>query len=502
MEMNIEGLERTDLEKVVSGSVYLVVDLLLTSAMGAFFWIVVARLVPPNDVGLAATAMAFLTTLNVFATLGLPVAISKYVSEYNAQRRFDLSKSVFGSSIKMGLGVGILASILLLLFSGPISSTVYKNPELGPLMAFAAILVPFQAVMASLNGSYQGCQRMEFCLIGDSIVSVSKLGAVLLLALVFGFKALGILSAVAIGTILSCVAGYLLFVPRCFPKVGEDPSTGGRDRLMREVLAFSFPNYVSGIIGTLGTQLGIMLLGIYSLTSVAFYNIAYLIFGILIGIVGSVATALLPTVSEQWSVGSKPGVTDLLNLVVRLSLAVTSPFLLGAMLFSSEVLGLISPLYTPASMSLQILSLGVFFGALGLSATSVLNGIGNAKASMKVGLLSSFGTIIVTVISVPLLGMVGAAVAIFAGYVLRVFTGIYLLDKEGIRLEAKSILRPATPLAISFIVGYLLYRFSGNLLLAFLVVVFVYLTSAYLVKAISRDEIAFLLKTIFSGFRR
>jgi len=227
-----------------------------------------------------------------------------------------------------------------------------------------------------------------------------------------------------------------------------------------------------------------------------------LIFGILIGIVGSVATALLPTVSEQWSIGSKSGVSDLLNLVVRLSLAVTSPFLLGAMLFSSEVLGLISPLYTPASLSLQILSLGVFFGALGLSATSVLNGIGNAKASMKVGLLSSLGTIMVTVIAVPILGMVGAAVAIFVGYMLRVIAGIYLLVKEGIRLESKSILRPAAPLAISFIAGYILYRFSGNLLLAFFIVVFVYLTSAYLVRAISRDEVVFLLKTIFSGFRR
>jgi len=470
--------------------------------MGAFFWFVVARIVPPNDVGLAATVIAFLATLNVFATLGLPIAISKYISEYNAQRRFDLSSSVFWSSIKIGLGVGILASILLLIFSGPLSSTVYQSPELGSLMAFAAILVPFQAVMASLHGSYQGCQRMEFCLIGDSIVAVSKLSAVLLLVLVFRYKAMGIISAVAIGTILSCVAGYFLFVPRCMQKVGDTPSAGGRNRLMRGVLAFSFPNYVSGIFATLSTQLGIMLLGIYSLSSVAFYNIAYLIFGILIGIVGSVATALLPTVSGQWSVGSKPGVSDLLNLVVRLSLAVTSPFLLGAMLFSTEVLGLISPLYTPASTSLQILSLGVFFGALGLSATSVLNGIGKAKASMKVVLLSSLGTIIVTVITVPILGMVGAAVAIFAGFVLRIVVGIYLLNKEGIRLEAQSILRPATPFSVSFIVGYLLYRFSGNLPLTFIAVVFVYLTSAHFVGAISRDEVIFLLKTIFSGFRR
>jgi len=496
-------LERTNLEKVVSGSIYLVVDLLLTSAMGAFFWIVVARIVPPNDVGLAATVIAFLTTLNVFATLGLPIAISKYVSEYNAQKRFDLSKSVFRSSIKIGLGVGIIASILLLLFSGPISSAIYQNPELGSLMAFAAILVPFQAILASLNGGYQGCQRMEFCLIGDSIVAVSKLGAVLLLVLAFSLKALGILSAVAIGTISSCIIGYLLFLPRCLPKVGGNPSAGGQNRpLMRGVLAFSFPNYISGIFGTLSTQLGIMLLGIYSLSSVAYYNIALLIFGILIGIVGSVATALLPTVSEQWSVGSKPGVSDLLNLVVRLSLAVTSPFLLGAMLFSSEVLGLISPLYTPASTSLQILSLGVFFGALGLSVTSVLNGIGNAKASMKVGLLSSLGTIMVTVISVPVFGMLGAAVAIFAGYLLRVISGIYLLNREGIRFEVKSILRPATPIAVSYIVGSLLYLFSGNPLLAFIVVALIYLASAYFVKAISRDEVVFLMRTIFSGFKK
>lgn len=493
-------MERTNLEKVVSGSVYLAVDLLLTSAMGALFWVVVAMLVPPSDVGLAATIIAFLTTLNVFATLGLPVAVSKYISEYNAQKRFDLSKSIFGLSIKIGLGIGILASILLLLFSGPISSMVYQNPELGSLMVFAAILVPFQVVIASLNGCYQGCQRMEFCLIGDAIIAVVKLGAVLLLVLIFSYKALGILSAVALGTILSCVTGYFLLVPRCLPRAGNAPSTAGQNQLRRGVLAFSFPNYISGIFGTLSMQLGIMLLGIYSLSSVAYYNIALLIFSMLIGIVGSVSTALLPTVSEQWIIGSKSGVSDLLNLVIRLSLAVTGPFLLGALLFPKEVLALISPLYTAASPSLQILTFSVFFGALGLSATSVLNGIGNAKASMKVVLLSSLGTIVVTVISVPIFGMVGAAVAIFIGYLLRVTAGIFLLGKEGINLKVMSILRPAAPLAISFIVGSLLYRFSGNLLIAFIAVVLVYLTSAYVVKAITLDEVYFLVKTIFGGF--
>lgn len=493
-------MERTNLEKVVSGSVYLAVDLLLTSAMGAFFWIIVARIVPPNDVGMAATVIAFLTTLNVFANLGLPVAISKYVSEYNAQRRFDLSKSVFGFSIKIGLGVGVLVSILLLLFSGPISFLIYQNPELGSLMAFAAILVPFQVIGTSLSGFYQGCQKMEFCLIGDAIVAVSKFGAVLLMVIVFSYKALGILSAVAIGTILSCVTGYFFLIPRCLLKVDNNSPMVGQDRVMRGVLAFSFPNYISGIFGTLSTQLGIMLLGIYSLSSVAYYNIASLIFSMLIGVVGSVATALLPTVSEQWIIGSKSGVSDLLNLVVRLSLAVSGPFLLGASLFSKEVLALISPLYTPASPSLQILTFSVFFGALGLSATSVLNGIGNAKASMKVVLLSSLGTIMVTVISVPIFGMVGAAVAILAGYLLRVTVGTFLLYKEGIKLEAMSLLRPAAPLAISFITGSLLYSFFGDILITFFVVMLVYLTSAYLVKAISLDEINFLIKTIFGGF--
>jgi len=497
---NVEGrepkrcMDRKPLEKVVSGSIYLSLDLLLSSGLGALFWFLVAKIVPPDEVGMASTAISFLTTLNVLSSLGLPVAISKYVSEYNAQGKVDLSRFALKFSTRVGLGVSLFVSASLFALSGQISSFIYGLPKLQPIMILAAFLIPFQILLSFYNSCYQGCQVMQFCLIGDIIVAISKLVTVPFLVLYLGLMSYGIVLAFAIGLILASLTGYLFLVPRGMPKSQNKPSPQELKEIKRGILAFSFPNYIAGVAGTFSLQFGLMLLGVYSMASVAYYNLAFLISSILMGITGSVASALLPTVSEQWATGSRNAISKLLSTVVRLSLAVSSPFLLGALIFPAEVLSLISKPYATASLPLQILALSVFFGALGLSATSVLNGIGNARSAMMATLISSFGSIAVTSVLVPVQGMVGAALGILAGYILRVSAGILFLRMEGIGLERESVLKPSICTVISFAAGSFLYSLLGNFFIVFAVVAIIYLASARLIGAISLEEVKFLIK--------
>ncbi|MBO3803909.1 MAG: oligosaccharide flippase family protein [Candidatus Brockarchaeota archaeon] len=488
-------MDRKPLEKVVSGSVYLSLDLILTSGLGALFWFVVAKIVPPDEVGMASTAISFLTTLNVLASLGLPVAISKYVSEYNAQGKPELSRFVLKFSSKLGLGVGLLASASLLALSGQISLLIYGLPKLQPLMMLAAFLIPFQLLSSFYNSCYQGCQAMQFCLIGDMIVAASKLAAVPFLVIYLGLMSYGILLAFALGSMLASFAGYFLLLPRGMPKSQGKAASQDLGGIRKGLLAFSFPNYVASVAGTFSLHFGLMLLGIYSMASVAYYNLAYLISTILMGITGSVASALLPTVSEQWATGARAAISKLFSTVIRLSLAVSSPFLLGALIFPAELLSLISKPYAAASMPLQILAVSVFFGALGLSAISVLNGIGNARSAMAATLLSSLGTVAATLALVPVLGMIGAALGILAGYVIRFSAGILFLRREGIGLERESVFRPLFCTILSFATGFLLYETLGNFYIAFAAVALVYLVSARFVRAISLEEALFLIKT-------
>ncbi|MGQ9514799.1 MAG: oligosaccharide flippase family protein [Thermoproteota archaeon] len=485
---------KDSLEKVVSGSVYLSLDLLLTSGLGALFWFIVAKMVPPDEVGMASTAISILTTLNVLASLGLPISISKYVSEYNAKGKIDLSKYVFKFSIKVGLFSGLLASILLFALSGQISSYIYGLPQLQPIMMLAAFLVPLQLLLSLFNSCYQGCQVMHYCLMGDMLLAMSKLIAIPFLVIYLDMRSYGIVSAFAIGYILASLAGYFFLIPRGIPKGRIDPSSHDLRQIQRGLLAFSFPNYVAGVTGTFSLQFGVMLLGVYNMASVAYYNLAFLISSILMGITGSVASALLPTVSEQWTTGSKLAITRLLSTVIRLSLFVSSPFLLGTLIFPAEVLSLISKPYIAASLPLQILALSIAFGALAMSATSVLNGIGKAKSVMLVTLLSALSTIAITLVLVPVKGMIGAALGVLVGYLIRALLGIVFLRREGIWIERESILKPSFSTTISFITGFYLYNILGEFLITFVAVALVYLVSSKLVGAISWEEIIYLIK--------
>jgi O-antigen/teichoic acid export membrane protein len=130
-----------------------------------------------------------------------------------------------------------------------------------------------------------------------------------------------------------------------------------------------------------------------------------------------------------------------------------------------------------------------------MSATSVLNGIGNSRSVLITTLISSFSTIVITFLLVPIQGMIAAALGILAGYVIKVFIGIIFLRREGIWFEHESILKPLFSTAISFLIGFLLCNLFGNFLITFTAVAIVYLASSKLIGAISFEEIVYLIKT-------
>lgn len=121
--------------------------------------------------GIALYSYGYLpyTVILSFATLGVPIAVSKFVSKYNALGDYYTGKRLFKSSLFfMGI-TGLIAFLILFLLAPVISTWIIRDPsELQGnsleditftirMVSFALLIVP---AMSIIRGYFQGFQSM------------------------------------------------------------------------------------------------------------------------------------------------------------------------------------------------------------------------------------------------------------------------------------------------------------------------------------------------------
>jgi len=89
-------------------SFFLMADTVVTSGLGFFFWMVVARFYSEAEVGLAVALLSSVLLIGLFSRLGLDYALIRFLPK--AERPADLINSSFTAS---GLAVIILSAIFL-----------------------------------------------------------------------------------------------------------------------------------------------------------------------------------------------------------------------------------------------------------------------------------------------------------------------------------------------------------------------------------------------------
>jgi O-antigen/teichoic acid export membrane protein len=156
-----------------------------------------------------------------------------------------------------------------------------------------------------------------------------------------------------------------------------------------------------------------MFLGYFETSlEVGLYNSAIPIaqlFGVSISSLGAL---FLPILTETYAKGQLNTLTVIYKTVTKWVFYINWPILLVMLFFSRHIIGLIfGTAYSSASLSLAILSIGFFSYTLSFAPNSLII---TAKKTNIILLFSAFSLIVnvaLNLILIPLLGMVGAAVA-------------------------------------------------------------------------------------------
>ena len=245
----------THTQRTIRGANWNMMRVIVQTIVSLGVTIVVARILPPEDFGLLATAMIFIGLAEIISAMGMGAAV--------VQRK-NLDEIAIRTANTLSVLIGVALVALILLVSEPVA-IFFGDERVGPVIRVLSISLFVAALSTVSRGLIM--RRMDFrrLFIVDSIGHVVGYAGVVIVMAVLGY---GVWSLV-MGTIATTVLGSILsFMYEPFRMT----FTPEKSRL-KELLSFGGGVSISSVVGyfarnvdffVIGKFLDQMMLGLYS----------------------------------------------------------------------------------------------------------------------------------------------------------------------------------------------------------------------------------------------
>jgi len=239
------------------GAALLALATAVVKVIGALYKLPLNMAIGAEGFSYFSTAYDIYSLLLMISSAGLPVAMSRMISQYNSLGEYTQVRRVHRVSRAIFLGLGIVSTLIMLLGSHWLAQKM-NQPDAWIAIVCLAPCAVLMAVMSAYRGFFQGQGNMRPTSVSQVLEAVVKL--VVGLAAAFAIvKFTGNIPLAAGGAILGVTAGSLLSVGylgvkfrpayRDLPQTSEQPRSYGS--ITKSLLAIALPI----TIGSAGLQL-------------------------------------------------------------------------------------------------------------------------------------------------------------------------------------------------------------------------------------------------------
>jgi len=154
-------------QKLLKGTFILTLGTIISKALGLFYVIPFNMIVGKQGTVLYQYSYVAYTIVISIATAGIPLAVSKFISKYNAMGEYKVGRRLFKSGLLIMLSTGVLSFIALYLIAPILANVIISDDDLTSTVSqvttviravsFALIVVPF---MSLIRGFFQGHNAM------------------------------------------------------------------------------------------------------------------------------------------------------------------------------------------------------------------------------------------------------------------------------------------------------------------------------------------------------
>ena len=513
--------------KILRGAAVLGAAGLLVKLLGAVFRIPLQALIGEEGMAYYGYAYPLYSLFLVIATAGIPVAISRLVSEKIAVKDYEGAHRVFKVSGWLLFFIGLISFIICYFGAGLISE--YIIGDMGakrPLEAIAPALI-FVPVMSAFRGYFQGRQNMNPTAVSQFVEQVFRVAVGLTLAYVFLNQSLDMAAAGAtFGATAGSIAGLLVIVLIYFLSKNSINQNIQRYKthrrressknIIKQILIIAVPITIGSSILPLINAVDSVLVTRRLVDGGFLIEEARILWGQLSGycntmvglpqvITQAVAIAVVPAVAGAFKTGQKREVNESVNLGIRTSMIIGMPCALGIMALAEPILLLLFPKepagVASAAPTLMIMCISVALMSVLQTTTGILQGINKQMVPVKNMAIGAVGKVILTyiLVAVPALNIKGAAIgSIFVYAVAFVLNMKAVIKYTGAKVDMSlTFVKPTIASLIMGICAFasykLIYMVVGSNTIAtlssVLIGVIVYGILILGLKAITKEEI-------------
>ena len=270
-------------------SLFLMANTFVTTGLGYFFWMVVARYFKDDDpvVSLGTTIISAMTLLTMISRLGLDASLVRFLP------KSDKQKEMINSCFTINIILSIIAASIFILVIG----FWFKDLSFIRNNAFFAISFVLFTVVLTLSATMESVfifkRRADYILSKNTIISLLKIAILLVLILLLHFHTFAIVSALGLSTGIVAVIYLFIFIPRL--QKGYRPIFRVDTKVLRNLWKYSAGNYFAGLFSALPALVLPLIilnrLGV-STNKPADFNFAWMIAGLIFIIPGAIAQSL------------------------------------------------------------------------------------------------------------------------------------------------------------------------------------------------------------------
>ncbi|HHY28638.1 MAG TPA: stage V sporulation protein B [Desulfitobacterium dehalogenans] len=447
----------------------------------------------------------------VFTTAGIPLAVSKMISEAVSLNNYTRARSIFRTALLFLTCSGAAISVALYIISPFLAERFFPDPRVLRLFLICTPAIFVVSVSSAFRGYFQGMQNMLPTAISQICeqlvrVSVGFFSAYTLLPRGIEWAASGLALGMLSGEIIGLCVIILQYKLQKTKKSSQQDESLHPIQTMKELFYLSYPVTIGRLFSSGLSTLDAML--IPQRLQIAGYTAreATTLFGQLGGAVFTLlnfpsvftfalATSLVPAISEAAARKQFQTVKLRSAQALRMTIFIGIPSLVILFFFAEPFSAFFKSENT--SSVLRILALGGIFSYLQQTSTGILQGLGKVQ-------LPVIHTIISAIIRIPILfiltaspqwGLKGTAIAYVVGFFISSTLNLAaIVHFTGMPVDLREFLLHPLMGGIGMMLAFrFLHPFFGFHPLAFLLEIILgailYFTILFLNGGINREDL-------------
>ncbi|NMM63164.1 polysaccharide biosynthesis protein [Clostridium sp. P21] len=424
----------------------------------------------------------------VITNSGIPVAISKLISELTAVGNYKDAVKSFKIARFILLILGILMSLIMFIFAKPLAELVkYNKAYLSLLTLSPAIL--FTSVASAYRGYFQGRANMTPTAVSQVIEQVMNTIFSLAFAayfVKFGLEAgcAGATIGTSVGALISAV--FLMYyyernkkfkVPKGY--FNEEIRRFTTKQLIRKIIKYGVPiticvgmTYAGNLVDVYNTKARLMAGGITDVNASILAGFLFKYQSLLnvpIAIISSLSAAILPAISGAIAVKNKKLARDKINYSFRLCFLIAVPCAVGLASLSDPIYNMLK--FRGGAFIMAYGSIVLVLMAIMQIQTTILQGIGKLFTSTFYSVIGIVFKIVSNyfLIAIPKINILGAVAGSIIGFAIPIILN-HRIIKKSLNLKLSLLVHSVKPIIASILMGVLAFgtHYALNFLFSFI----------------------------------